>query len=337
MDLRERMKRIATGTLLLVPVITVGALLAQLPDPPGAAADRPSMGLFAPDRWPGMITDAADVVLTIPSVSGLEAAFRRLDYRWEDLGTAVPRVRVNTLPEDLGEVTPLSARKRLFYQSVLPIVLMENERVAKQRTWLLRILDRDAHGLPVTAYETAWLEALANRSDVDDPPLSPAGREALTLRVAPIPPSLALAMAALESGWGTSRFAAVGNNLFGHWTFRPGTGLIPHRRPAGARYEVAVFPDLSSAFRAYLHNLNTHWAYADFRARRAELGDLNAPGAGVTLAESLVRYSTRGTDYTADVVHLIRRNNLTRFDGATLGTPVRTEAARADDGSAAVS
>jgi len=337
MDLRERMKRVATGTLLLVPVLAVGALLAQLPDPPGAAAGRPPMGIFAPDSWPGMMSDAADVVLTTPSVSGLEAAFRRLDYRWDDVDTAVPRVRVNTLPEDLGDVTPLSARKALFYQSILPIVLMENERVSRQRVWLLRILDRDAQGLPVTAYETAWLEALARRYDVDDPPLSPAGREELTLRVAPIPPSLALAMAALESGWGTSRFAAVGNNLFGHWTFRPGTGLIPRHRPAGAQYEVAVFPDLSSAFRAYLHNLNTHWAYADFRARRAELGDLDAPDAGVTLAESLIKYSTRGTEYTSDVVALIRRNNLTRFDGATLGSPVRREAARADDASAAVS
>lgn len=337
MDLRERMKRIATGTLLLVPVIAVGALLAELPDPPEATADRPPVGLFSPDAWPGLSSGAADVVLTTPSVARLEAAFRRLDYRWEDLLKAVPRVRVNTLPTDLREVLPLSARKRLFYQSVLPIVLMENERVEKERAWLLNILDRDARGMPVAAYETAWLEALADRYGVDDPPLSPEGREALTRRVAAIPPSLALSMAALESGWGTSRFAAMGNNLFGHWTFRPGTGLIPHRRPVGAKYELAVFPDLSSAFRAYLHNLNTHWAYADFRARRAELGGPDAPNAGVILAQSLVKYSTRGTDYTSDVVRVIRRNHLTRFDHATLGTPPRQEAARTDAAAPAVS
>jgi len=337
MDLRERMKRIATGTLLLVPVLAVGALLAQLPAPPDAVADRAPTGLFSPDAWPGISSDTADVVLSTPSVARLEAAFRRLDYRWEDLLDTVPRVRVNTLPTDLREVMPLSARKRLFYQSVLPIVLMENERVGRERAWLLRILDRDAQGLPLTAYETAWLESLADRYDVDDPPLSAVGREELTRRVAAIPPSLALSMAALESGWGTSRFAAMGNNLFGHWTFRPGTGLIPHKRPAGAQYEVAVFPNLSSAFRAYLHNLNTHWAYADFRALRARLGGPDAPDAGVTLAQSLIKYSTRGTDYTSDVVRVIRRNHLTRFDHATLGTPARREAARADAASAAVS
>jgi len=337
MDLRDYMKRIATGTLLMVPVMAVGALLAQLPDPPEATADRAPAGLFAPDAWPGLSSDAADVVLSTPSVARLEAAFRRLDYRWEDLATEVPRVRVNTLPTDLRDVMPVSARKHLFYQSVLPIVLMENERVAKQRVWLLRILDHDTRGLPVTAYEMAWLESLASRYDVDDPPLSPEGRAELTRRVAPIPPSLALSMAALESGWGTSRFAAMGNNLFGHWTFRPGTGLIPHKRPAGAQYELAVFPDLSSAFRAYLHNLNTHWAYADFRALRAELGGADTPDATVALAQSLIRYSTRGTDYTSDVVRVIRRNNLFRFDRATLGSTARQEAARPGNGSATVS
>jgi Bax protein len=337
MDLRERMRRLATGTLLMVPVVAVGALLAHLPDPPADASDRTPVGIFAPDAWPGLASDTADVVLSTPSVSHLEDAFRRLDYRWEDLRTSVPRVRVNALPEDLGDVTPLSARKHLFYQSVLPIVLMETERVGKQRAWLLRILDRDSRGLTPTAYEMAWLESLAERYDVADPPLSPEGREELTKRVAPIPPSLALAMAALESGWGTSRFAAVGNNLFGHWTFRPGTGLIPHKRPHGAKYELAVFPDLSSAFRAYLHNLNTHWAYADFRDRRAALDDADDPGAVVSMAESLIKYSTRGSAYTSDVVHIIRRNNLFRFDGATLGTPVRQEAAGPADASAALS
>jgi Bax protein len=337
MDLRERMKRIATGALLLVPVIAVGALLTELPDPPRASADRPPVGLFAPDAWPGLSSDSADVVLATPSVEHLEAAFKNLDYRWEDLLKTVPRVRVHTLPTDLREVTPLSARKHLFYQSVLPIVLMENERVEKERAWLLDILDRHARGEPLSAYESSWLETLAARYDVDDPPLSREGREALTRRVAAIPTSLALAMAALESGWGTSRFASMGNNLFGHWTFRPGTGLIPHKRPRGAKYELAVFPDLSSAFRAYMHNLNTHWAYADFRARRAELGVSDDPGAVVSMANSLVKYSTRGTDYTSDVVRIIRRNNLFRFDHATLGVPARLEAARAADSAATLS
>jgi len=314
------MKRLWTISLLALPVLAVAALLWHTPAPEGDDPGTPR-GLFAPAQGPDLDGGRGAVLLMPRSVSHLKDAFARLGYRWDDVFAAVPRVRVATFPSDLGDVNRTVERKKIFFQSVVPLILLENERVLKERKWLTGILARVDAGRPVAAYERAWLRALAERYGVDGRPLAPEARAELLKRVNAVPPSLALAMAALESGWGTSRFVGEGNNLFGQWTFRPGTGLVPMDRPAGASYELAVFPDLSSSFRAYLHNLNTHWAYADFRDQREGLAGLDAPGAAESLARSLLRYSTRGTEYTDDVVRVIRRNHLTRFDRATLHAP----------------
>lgn len=323
------MRRLRTISLLALPVLAVAALLWWAPAPEGDSTATPR-GLFAPDPGPHLDGGRGAVLLLPRSVSHLKDTFARLGYRWNDVFAAVPRVRVAAFPADLGEVNRTVERKKLFFQSVVPLILLENERVLKERQWLTDILARVDAGRPVAAYERAWLGALAERYDVAGRPLDPGPRAELLKRVNVVPPSLALAMAALESGWGTSRFVGEGNNLFGQWTFRPGTGLVPLERPAGASYELAVFPDLSSSFRAYLHNLNTHWAYRDFRDRRAALASLDTPGAAESLARSLLRYSTRGADYTADVVRVIRRNHLTRFDHATLHAPETLRAERAD-------
>lgn len=314
------MKRLSP-ILLLLPVLATAALLWHLPRPEAAGGPDPA-GLFAPagDLHAKRLPDGALELFT-PSASQLRAAFDRMDYSWRDLSTTVPRVRLSAFPPDLGDGTGTIERKRLFYQSMMPLILMENERVRRERAWLEEILARHAAGRPVPAYEVAWVRALADRYGVEGSPFAGPAKAELLKRVDGIPPSLALAMAALESGWGTSRFAAVGNNVFGHWTFRPGTGLVPRDRPAGAHYELAVFPDLASSFRAYLHNLNTHWAYADFRDLRARTARPDSPGAVLGLARSLIRYSTRGDAYTADLVRVIRRNNLFRFDGTTLNAP----------------
>jgi Bax protein len=330
------MRRLGTISLLALPVLAVAALLWYVPAPQGVETGPPH-GLFSPAAGPDLDAGKGAVLLVPRSVSHLKDTFARLGYRWDDVFAAVPRVRVSAFPSDLGQVNRTVERKKLFFQSVVPLILLENERVLKERQWLTDILARVDAGAPVAAYERAWLKALAERYDVDGQPLDPKPRAELLQRVNAVPPSLALAMAALESGWGTSRFVGEGNNLFGQWTFRPGTGLVPLRRPKGASYELAVFPDLSSSFRAYLHNLNTHWAYKTFRAKRAELSSLDAPGAAETLAQSLLRYSTRGSAYTADVVRVIRRNHLTRFDHATLHAPDTLHAERVASAPEAVS
>jgi len=142
--------------------------------------------------------------------------------------------------------------------------------------------------------------------------------EELLLRVDQVPVSLALAQAALESGWGTSRFALEGNSLFGQWVFSA-KGMDPAERPEGARYGVAQFRTLRASVAAYVRNLNTSWAYQEYRSLRAEM---RASGDGglraLPLAGELLHYSTRREAYVDEVRRVIRGNRLTRFDAARL-------------------
>ena len=144
--------------------------------------------------------------------------------------------------------------------------------------------------------------------------------EILLRRIDTIPAELALAQAANESAWGTSRFSQLANNLFGEWTFIPGTGIVPEDRPEGEIYEVRRFDTVYESIRSYLRNLNTHFAYRELRQLRAEARAENKPIDGFKLAEGLFRYSVRGEEYVRDLQSLIRTNRLDRFADVSLRT-----------------
>ena len=133
-----------------------------------------------------------------------------------------------------------------------------------------------------------------------------------------MPPSLALAQAVEETGWGTSRFVREGNALFGQYTYKSVTGMVPERRDADRRHRVRSHDNLLAAVRAYVHNLNSHWAYEDFRDRRAQLRRAGRPIDGYDLAGELVQYSERRAAYVQAIRQIIRQNRLDDFDGAWL-------------------
>jgi uncharacterized FlgJ-related protein len=133
---------------------------------------------------------------------------------------------------------------------------------------------------------------------------------ALLQRVDTLPVSLVLAQAAIESGWGTSRFAREGNNLFGQWCFDPGCGLVPAARRTGARHEVAAYASVNDSIDAYLLNINTHSAYRDLRELRARARAEGREPTGLELATGLRSYSERGELYVQDVRSIIRGNGL---------------------------
>jgi Bax protein len=132
--------------------------------------------------------------------------------------------------------------------------------------------------------------------------------------VDPVPPSLALAQAAIESAWGTSRFAVQGNNLFGQWCYKKGCGLVPLQRNSDSHHEVAKFATVSESVESYIRNINTHRAYIDFRATRAQLRGAESPASGYQLAENLLEYSELREKYVHEVQAVIRINNLARYD-----------------------
>jgi len=240
-------------------------------------------------------------------------------YDWDTLANGVPAFILEILPADLDRIPQLSEKKRIFFLSLLPMVLMANEEILSQREELIRLLQLHQETGDLSAEQRAWIESLARSYRVSGDPLNaPGARKRLLKRVDIIPPSMALAQAANESGYGTSRFARLANNLFGEWTFSPGTGLVPKDRPAGSIYEVRRFATLYDSVRSYFRNINTHRAYSSLRKHRAEARAAGLPLRGIDLAEGLTLYSARKEAYVEEIRAIIRSNDLHSLATAAL-------------------
>jgi len=224
---------------------------------------------------------------------------------------ALQRVQDAGPPDFLAFDQP-AERKDAFFDYFLPIIEQENRQLLALRQELeLFQLRREWLSLR----EQWYVEGIAASFRIEDfDARTPEGWDALFRRVDIVPPSLALAQAANESAWGTSRFALEANNYYGHWCFVPGCGLVPSARPAGARHEVAAFDSPGHSVQRYMHNINQHEAYTGLREARSELRDNGEPISGDALVDGLERYSERGQDYIAELRAMIRIDDLTRFD-----------------------
>jgi len=213
------------------------------------------------------------------------------------------------------------ARKAEFLEYLRPLIAAENRRVLSQR----RRLEYFAAKTKLTEVEAAWLARIAADYKIQH---NEAGKPALIgsllERVDIVPVSLALAQAAKESAWGTSRFAVEANNFFGEWCFRPGCGLVPLARAADGKHEVEAFSSASASVGSYLRNLNTHANYRSFRMAREALREAGHVLSGLLLADELAGYSERREDYVEEVKHLIQVNRLT-------DVPIRPDAQHSVD------
>ncbi|MCY4550984.1 MAG: glucosaminidase domain-containing protein [Defluviicoccus sp.] len=258
-------------------------------------------------------TGSTGIFLGVLSVRDLEWKLSALDYSLREVrrGSArVPRLQIASLPPDMAGIGSVAQRKRLFIMAVLPLVLQVNEEILADREKLLDLTARD--GI-LTQEERKWIAALAERHGAG--PVDPGE---LITRVDAVPPSLAIAQAAEESGWGRSRFAVEANAVFGQWTYRAGSGVVPRRRGAGERHEVRSFDGPRQSVAAYMRNLNSHWAYEEFRRRRDALRRSGEFLTGEVLVGTLQRYSERGPDYVETIRTIMRQNRLADFDRARL-------------------
>lgn len=198
-------------------------------------------------------------------------------------------------------------RKQAFVEYFQPLIEQENRQISAQRSKLLSVRQSGS--------DSRWLYALAEQYRLKNfnPKDNGQWRELLS-RVDTVPVSLALAQAANESGWGTSRFSREGNNFFGQWCFEKGCGLVPKSRNAGASHEVAAFRSPRESVARYLLNLNSHNTYAPLREVRARLRSEQQPVSGAALAEGLSGYSERGAAYIDELQAMIRHNNWARLD-----------------------
>jgi len=202
-------------------------------------------------------------------------------------------------------------RKEIFIASVLPLILRANEELLMRR----QIIKRDyAQGNEARLRRWAELYLI---DDINEGGDIDALYEALMLRVDIVPVSLALSQAIVESGWGTSRFARQGNALFGQWAWSEHKGIKPYE-PSNDRAVVRSFPSLFDSVRAYMHNLNTHFAYSDWRDVRIQNRDIDQNTLTMLLIPKLEKYSEDGQVYIRKLDNIIRTNNLQYYNAARL-------------------
>jgi Bax protein len=310
---RRRLGRLATWLALPILLLASASLLFwQL-----ERANAPRLDGYADGPPP---TALATSILTFENVRHLRklADFSAFELDKVLAGAApVPRLYFAALPGDLAQLGDFSQRRATFLKAALPLVLLINENVMKDRRRLLALRDEHAAGFNLHREDQAWLADLARRYK-----LRAVDYDELVRRVDVIPPSLALGQAATETGWGTSRPARQGNALFGQMIManQPGDDGAPV-----PTLVVQSFDDLYNGVRAYAENLNTHPAYADFRRLRAQLRETGDTPDGYRLIGTMPLYSERGADYIADVRTIIRSNDLGRLDGAVLDSSGRAQ------------
>lgn len=215
-------------------------------------------------------------------------------------------------PPTFSELTVTAERKEAFFAYFLPIILQRNQEITAIRQELQLMQQR----MTTMSLREQWrVEEIAAEYGLEDfQARTTDGWSELLRRVDIVPPSLALAQAANESAWGTSRFALEVHNYYGHWCFVPGCGIVPAARPAGARHEVAAFESPQHSVERYMHNINSHEAYEGLRLTRARLRENLQPIDGSALVDGLERYSERGQDYINELRTMIQIDDLTRFD-----------------------
>jgi len=244
------------------------------------------------------------------SASTIEQLFKETDYNLKDVRKTklVKPVRLSLLPNEMKMIESTEKRKNLFIQIILPLIIEENNRIKLNRKKLFSILNKNHNSND----EKKWLNEKFKQYGVLNKDLS-----TLKIRMDTVPVSLAIAQAAKETGWGTSRFALEGNALFGQWTWS-GEGIKPADADSNATHKIMKFKILKSSVRAYQRNLNTHSGYKEFRMARAALRDNRRNLDGLILATYLNRYAETGTEYVKIIKQIIKQNNLTDFDKVKL-------------------
>ena len=230
------------------------------------------------------------------------------DLKGVRAGQKVKPIYLTKLPKDLKTLGSTKQRRELFIKIILPLILYENNKITEDRKKLFKILGKDFN----TVGERVWLKRRFKEYKIDDQDLAK-----LKMRLDIIPVSLAIAQAANESGWGTSRFALEGNALFGQWTWSK-KGISPKNKDPNQSHKILQFQILKASVRANKNNLNTHNAYQEFREVRAQLRQEGKQIIGLDLSKYIKNYAAIGEKYVVIIEGIIENNSLTDFDKASL-------------------
>ena len=236
--------------------------------------------------------------------------FENLKYDLKSirLGQSVKPVYLSKLPKDLKKIKSTNKRKDTFIKIVMPLILSENEKILEDRNKLFKILGKQSN----TMGEKVWLKRRFKDYDIKGEDIAE-----LKLRMDIVPTSIAIAQAAKESGWGTSRFALEGNAMYGQWTWG-GEGIEPSKKDKEKEHKILKFPKLQSSVAAYMKNLNTHRGYSEFRDKRSKIREKKQEVNGLDLVDYLYNYAQTGSEYVKTLKIIIQQNNLNDFDTSIL-------------------
>ena len=242
--------------------------------------------------------------------STIKQLYEDTGYKLDDIrkNKLVKPVALDSFPREIKMIENVKKRKEFFIQIVLPLILQENNNIRLDRKRLFSIINKSNN----TDLEKKWLDKKYKQYGIPSKDLS-----TLKIRMDEVPVSLALAQAAKETGWGTSRFAQEGNALFGQWTWS-GEGLKPKEADENEGHKVMKFNVLQASVRAYQRNLNTHKTYREFRLARAQLRDEGKSLDSIILSQFLDEYAETGKEYVKILRKIIEQNNLKDFDKAKL-------------------
>ena len=252
----------------------------------------------------------SEINLVRYTTSEIDSLFKEVNYNLKDVRDTklVKPVDIGLLPNEINKIGNTKKRKNMFIKIILPLIVKENNKIRIDRKRLFTILNKNSN----TDIEKKWLEKKYKQYGVRENDLS-----TLKIRMDEIPVSLAIAQAAKETGWGTSRFALKGNALFGQWTWS-GEGLKPKNAEEGQEHKVMKFHSLQLSVRAYLRNLNTHSSYKNLRKVRTGLRNQNKSLDSLILSKYLDKYAETGNQYIEVLQKIIEQNNLKDFDEARL-------------------
>ena len=241
--------------------------------------------------------------------------FKDVDYDLRKVRSEklVKPIYFTQFPRDLDNLQNVQLKKETFIKIVLPLIVAENEKILDDRE-KLRVLAEKKY---TSDTEKQWL-----RQKLLEYKVKKGNLDELLFRMDVIPVSIALAQAAKESGWGTSRFALEGNAIFGQWTW-DGQGIAPLDRDSGKNHKILKFPILRASVKAYKNNLNTHKSYGKFRDKRKQLRDKNKLITGLDLTDTLKNYAQTGSEYTKILNQIITQNQLSDFEPVRLVNSVK--------------
>jgi len=212
-------------------------------------------------------------------------------------------------PDYYYHIKDIKQQKKAFVDILLPLIQTENQKIMKIRKKVIKIFNDPYYLLDPKKIE--FLTKIAKKYKIKNIN----NKKEFLIKIDKIPPSLALAQAAIESGWGKSRFVKEANNLFGHWEYS-NKGLAPKSKYDNIKinYSLKIFPSLENSIAAYMLNLNRNPAYKEFRKKRFIYKKSHKNFTGLEAAPTLKNYSQLKEEYVKRVKKLIKSNNWEKFD-----------------------